>query len=265
MQALDTTIANVALPYIQGSVVGERGPDQLGADLLHRRRRDHDAAFRLPRQQVRTQARSLDGDRGLRDRFDPLRRIAIADRDRRVPPDAGPVRRGAGAAVARHSARHLRRQGARIGDGAVRRLGDGRAGAGAGDRRLVDRQHQLALGVLHQRADRRAGVRRHQLLRARDQEGRRRQARLARLRRAERRHRRAADFSRSRRAARLVLVRRNPDRGDRLRVRVLCLPRPHVHGFALVREPAVVSRPQFRGQSSSSSSSSASPISPRSR
>ena len=49
MQALDTTIANVALPYMQGSVSASAGPDQLGADLLHRRGRDHDAADRLAR------------------------------------------------------------------------------------------------------------------------------------------------------------------------------------------------------------------------
>jgi DHA2 family multidrug resistance protein len=53
------------------------------------------------------------------------------------------------------------RRGARLGDGAVRRLGHGRAGARPGHRRLADREHQLALGVLHQRADRRAGLCRH--------------------------------------------------------------------------------------------------------
>jgi len=31
MQALDTTIANVALPYMQGSVSRQRRSDQLGA------------------------------------------------------------------------------------------------------------------------------------------------------------------------------------------------------------------------------------------
>ncbi len=47
MQALDTTIANVALPYMQGLAVGLARPDQLGAHLLHRRRRHHDGADRL--------------------------------------------------------------------------------------------------------------------------------------------------------------------------------------------------------------------------
>ncbi len=162
--------------------------------------------------------------------------------------DAGPVRRGARAAVAGHSSRPLRRQRARIGDGAVRRLGDGRAGARPGDRRLADRQHQLALGLLHQRADRRAGLRRHQHIRHRDQEGRAGQARLARLRRAQHRDRRAADFPRSRRAARLVLVGRNHHRGDRLRGGLLRLPGPHVHCEVLLRESETVSRSQFFDQ-----------------
>jgi hypothetical protein len=59
MQALDTTIANVALALYPGQRFGERRPDQLGADLLHRRGGDHDAAFGLPGQSLRPQARAL--------------------------------------------------------------------------------------------------------------------------------------------------------------------------------------------------------------
>ena len=55
MQALDTTIANVALPYIQGSVAASR-TRSLGADLLHDRRRDHDAADRVPHRELRAEA-----------------------------------------------------------------------------------------------------------------------------------------------------------------------------------------------------------------
>ena len=40
MQSLDTTIANVALPYMQGSL-------HLGADLVYRGGRDHDRAGRV--------------------------------------------------------------------------------------------------------------------------------------------------------------------------------------------------------------------------
>jgi hypothetical protein len=38
-----------------GQPVGDAGPDRLGADLLHRRRRDHDAADRLARRPLRHQ------------------------------------------------------------------------------------------------------------------------------------------------------------------------------------------------------------------
>ena len=47
MQTLDSTIANVALPYMQGSMSASRGRDHLGSDLLCHRRRDHDRAGRL--------------------------------------------------------------------------------------------------------------------------------------------------------------------------------------------------------------------------
>ena len=55
MQALDTTIANVALPYMQGSLSATLRPDHLGADLLHHRRGDHDRAGRLAGRALRPQ------------------------------------------------------------------------------------------------------------------------------------------------------------------------------------------------------------------
>ena len=73
MQALDTTIANVALPYMQGSLSATRRPDQLGADLLHRRRRHHDAGHRLPRGAARPQAAVPDRRRGLHRRLGAVR------------------------------------------------------------------------------------------------------------------------------------------------------------------------------------------------
>ena len=57
MQVLDTTIANVALPHMQGEPRRRAGQDHLGADLLHRRRRHRDAAHRLARRPDRPQAR----------------------------------------------------------------------------------------------------------------------------------------------------------------------------------------------------------------
>lgn len=44
MQTLDSTIANVALPYMQGSMAANQEEDQLGSDQLYRGGRDHDGA-----------------------------------------------------------------------------------------------------------------------------------------------------------------------------------------------------------------------------
>ena len=57
----------------------------------------------------------------------------------------------------------------------------------------------------------------------------RREARLVRLRHAEPRDRRPAGHARPRRAARLVRLRRDLDRGDRRRLGLLPVPRPHLH------------------------------------
>ena len=72
---------------------------------------------------------------------------------------------------------------------------------------------------------------------------------------AQPRHRRAPAHARPRRAARLVRLGRDHRRGDRRRPRLLPVPRPHAspptEPFV---EPAPVPRPQFRGRRSSSSS-----------
>ena len=57
-----------------------------------------------------------------------------------------------------------------------------------------------------------------------------------------------ADFPRSGRAARLVLVGRNRHRGGRLRGGLLRLSGPHVHFEVLIRESETVSRSQFFDQ-----------------
>ena len=109
MQALDTTIANVALPYMQGTLSALAGPDQLGADLLHRRRRDHDRAGAgwLANRFGRKRMFIICAGR-LHRRLGAVRPGAGASRpDGAVPPAAGRVRRRAGAAVAGGAARHL--------------------------------------------------------------------------------------------------------------------------------------------------------------
>ena len=235
MQALDTTIANVALPYIQGSV--SASADQINWVLTSYivGGRHHDAALRLSRQPVRPQARAADRDRRLRGRLDPVRHRAIAGRRssasaccracsaprwcrcrRRILLDIyTPEERGSAMALF----------GVSVMVGPV---------LGPGDRRLADRQHQLALGVLHQPA---ASARSPSPASApsssRPRRDVARQARLARLRRAQPRHRGAADLPRPRRAARLVLLRRDHrSRRSSAASRLLHLPRPHVHGEA---------------------------------
>ena len=56
-----------------GQRLGEPGPDHLGADLLYRRRGDHDAADRLPRRAVRPQAPVPGLGRRLHRRLDAVR------------------------------------------------------------------------------------------------------------------------------------------------------------------------------------------------
>ena len=139
-----------------GQRLGEPGPDQLGADLLHRRRRDHDAADRLSRRPVRAASACSSS---------PIAGFTVASMlcgmaqslvaDRAVP-------RAAGRCSARRWCRCRRpccstsireeRQGSAMALFGVAR--DGRAGARPGARRLADRELQLALGLLHQPADR---------------------------------------------------------------------------------------------------------------
>ena len=174
MQALDTTIANVALPYIQGSV--SASADQINwvltSYIVAAAIMTPPSGFlanRFGRKRVLMTAIA-----GFVRRLDPLRHRAIAGR------------RSSASACCRASsarrwfrssqvdpARHLHAGGARLGDGAVRRVGDGRAGAGAGDRRLADRPHSAGAGCSTSTCrSARSPSPAYQHLRARDQDGR---------------------------------------------------------------------------------------------
>ena len=168
-----------------GLAVGDRRPDQLGADLLYRGRRHRHARHRLPRGAARPQAAVPDRRRGLHRRLGAVRPRRHAARDGAVPSGAGPVRRLAGAAVAGRAARFVSQGEARPGDGDVGHGRHGRPHPGPDPGRLADRDLQLALGLLYQRADRHSDLRRPVGLSQRDQdhEG---QLRLVRLRHAER-------------------------------------------------------------------------------
>jgi hypothetical protein len=132
------------------------GHDQLGADLLHRRRRDHDAGDRLAGRPLRPQARAVP-------RLDRrLRRLLDALRHRLEPALDGGCSACCRACSARPSCRcrrpscstSTRARRPRPGHGDVGRRHHGRPDHRPDAGRLADRKLQLALGVLHQPAGR---------------------------------------------------------------------------------------------------------------
>src|SRR6185437_10990617 len=92
----------------------------MGADVLHHRRSDHDAADRVSGQPVWAQAALSRRDRRLHRRLHAVRRRAIAHPSRPIPHPAGRLRRGAGTAVPVGADEHLPAREAGIRDGAVR-------------------------------------------------------------------------------------------------------------------------------------------------
>ena len=148
MQALDSTIANVALPYMQGSLAASR--DQITWVLTSYivSRRDHDGAGRLDRVAVRPEELRHRQPHGLHRDVDDVRLCADAGSDGDVPPFAGRVRRSAFAALAVDHARSLSAGETRLGDGDLGHGRDGGTDPGSHARRLSHRCLRLALGVL---------------------------------------------------------------------------------------------------------------------
>ena len=101
----------------------DAGPDQLGVDLLYRRRRDHDLAARLDGDALRPQEALHRLHGRVHGRFDALWRCALDRADGRLPAVAGRVRRGARALEPGGDARHLPARQTRLGNGD---LGHGR-------------------------------------------------------------------------------------------------------------------------------------------
>ena len=248
MQVVDTTIVNVALPHMQGSMSATQ--DQISWVLTSYIVM---AAIFTPltgvlaEQASAASACSSARDR-LHDRLDDVRRGDLARADRGVPRAAGRVRRGARAVVAGRDARHLSAREAGLRDGALGHGRDGGADPGPDARRLAHRVLQLALGVLHQRAGRRAGAARRAGVPAGD-----------RARRG-----RGFDFfgfallSIAVGALQLML-----DRGESLdwfasteivletvarRARAVSVPRPHVHGRETVHRAGALQGPQLLGR-----------------
>ena len=78
MEVLDTTVVNVSLPHIAGSLSATHRRGDVGADVVPGRQRDHPADDRLARQHVRPQAPADAVGRRLHRRVVPLRPRADA-------------------------------------------------------------------------------------------------------------------------------------------------------------------------------------------
>ena len=152
MQSLDSTIANVALPYMQGTMSASQEEINwvltsyiVAAAIMTAPTGFLAARFGRTRLFVTavvgfTVASALCG------------LAEIARPDRGVPHRARHVRRGAGAAVAIGDVRTLPARAARQGDGPVDHGRDDGTDLRPDPGWLADRELQLALGVLHQRA-----------------------------------------------------------------------------------------------------------------
>src|SRR5438105_8158663 len=211
MQGLDNTILNVALPHIQGSLSASL--DQV-AWALTSYIRDHDAADRLARRPVRHQTHLPRLDRRLHHRLGAVRR-------RHQPRRTGGVSRPARGrwswphpAVASHPVADQPTGAARARHGGVRRRHDLRADYGAGTRRLADPGTQLALGVLHQPADRSVVYAWRPRLHPPQPQHPSRAVRRRRFPRVELGDRRLAVAARPRRVEGLVQFERDLDRSD---------------------------------------------------
>ncbi len=247
MNALDSTIANVALPHIQGSGLGLAGRDYLGADQLYRLGGDLHAADWLAGRALRAQA----ADAGLGGRIhsclDAVRPCHQSRRAGDLPHPAGHVRRGFGADEPGNPARYQSARAAwpRHGD-----LGHGRRARPhhwprAG--RLAHRQSLVALGVLHQSSCRHRDVPGHLRLPLGDEERQPVEPRSVRLRAARAWPRPAPVDARPRADAGLVQLHRDLGGSGHGGLLPLSLPRPYPdRQDQAVHRARPVRRPQFR-------------------
>ena len=190
-----------------GLAVDDAGSGQLGADLLHRRGRDHDLAARLDGDAVRAEEAVHRLHRRLHPRLDAVRDRALDRTDGRLSPAPRRIRRGAGALEPGGDARHLSARQARFGDGDLGHGGDARPDHGPDAGRLAHRFLLLALGVLRQSALWRPDDIRALRVHERNPDPPRRAVLLVRFLKPVARDRRAADDARPRTGARLVRTR----------------------------------------------------------
>ena len=225
MQALDTTIANVALPYMQGSLATTQ--DQINWVLTSyivaaaiMTSPLGWMATRFGRKKLFivctagfTVASMLCGVALSIEQMVAYRLLQGVFGAALVPLEPG------------GDARHLPARQARLGDGDLGHGRHARPDHGPDARRLAHRLVFVALGVLRQSAVRHPHHRRPLDLHERDADAARRAVLLVRLPEPVARHRLVADDARPRRAARLVRVARDLDRGDPRGRRLLFLSR----------------------------------------
>ena len=150
MQGVDNTIANVALPHMQGSMSATQ--DQIAWVLT---------SYMVSTAIMMPLTGWLTGQFGIKYvflvsvlGFTVFSALAGSgdepDADRDLPHRAGDLRRRAGAAVAIDAAVDQSAGAARAGDGDVGHGGHARADHGTGDRRMAERKLRLAMDFLHQ-------------------------------------------------------------------------------------------------------------------
>ena len=157
MQSLDASIANVSLPYMQGTL--STSADEITWVLTSYVIAAAIMTAPVGWMAVRFGRKNLHVAcmTGFVVASMAVRHGRHAGADGGVPLPAGHVRCGAGAAEPGDDARHLSVRAARAGDGDLRHGRDGGSDHRSDSRRLSDRDVQLALRVLRQPAVRRAG------------------------------------------------------------------------------------------------------------
>ncbi len=150
LQLLDQTIANVALPFMQGSFSASF--DEISWVLTSYITASAIMTAPVGWLAARYGRKSLYVSSMLHDHIDALRRSAVTGADRGVSRIARRIRCRSGAIVAGHSAGHLSARATRLRHGDPGNGDHARADHGADPWRLADRNLQLALGVLHQPA-----------------------------------------------------------------------------------------------------------------
>ena len=150
MEVLDTSIANVALPHIAGSLSAGQDESTWVLDVLSRLQRHRAAAERLALFDRRTQEFLHGLCRAVHDQFVPVRARPQSRHAHLLPRPSGRGRRRLAAERAGHPRRYLSSRQARHGIRCLWHRGGDGSGHRSYARWLDHRQLHLALDFLHQ-------------------------------------------------------------------------------------------------------------------